>query len=120
MPWTGLCFLVGAMAISGLPPLNGFASEWLTFQSFLFGFRGASEPLVHLLFPVGGALLALTTALAAACFVKAFGMTFVALPRSPAAADARESSMVMLRSASVAGRALRRARNISGIRAPRA
>jgi hydrogenase-4 component B len=96
MPWTGLCFLVGAMAISGLPPLNGFASEWLTFQSFLFGFRGSSEPLVHLLFPVGGALLALTTALAAACFVKAFGMTFVALPRSPAAADAGESSMVML------------------------
>jgi hydrogenase-4 component B len=49
-----------------------------------------------LLFPVGGALLALTTALAAACFVKAFGMTFVALPRSASAADAKESSMVML------------------------
>jgi hydrogenase-4 component B len=96
MPWTGLCFLVGAMAISGLPPLNGFASEWLTFQAFLFGFRGSSEPLVHLLFPVGGALLALTTALAAACFVKAFGMTFVALPRSPSAADATESPLVML------------------------
>ncbi len=39
MPWTGLFFLVGAMAISGLPPLNGFASEWLTFQAFLLGFR---------------------------------------------------------------------------------
>jgi hydrogenase-4 component B len=96
MPWTGLCFLVGAMAISGLPPLNGFASEWLTFQAFLFGFQGSTEPLAHLLFPVGGALLALTTALAAACFVKAFGMAFVALPRSPAAAGAKESSMVML------------------------
>jgi hydrogenase-4 component B len=96
MPWTGLCFLVGAMAISGLPPLNGFASEWLTFQAFLFGFRGSTDPLVHSLFPVGGALLALTTALAAACFVKAFGMTFVALPRSPSAADAKESSIVML------------------------
>jgi hydrogenase-4 component B len=96
MPWTGLCFLIGAMAISGLPPLNGFVSEWLTFQAFLFGFRGSNEPLVHLLFPVGGALLALTTALAAACFVKAFGMTFVALPRSPSAAGATESSMVML------------------------
>jgi hydrogenase-4 component B len=96
MPWTGVCFLVGAMAISGLPPLNGFASEWLTFQAFLFGFRGSSEPLVHFLFPVGGALLALTTALAAACFVKAFGMTFLALPRSPSAGGARESSMVML------------------------
>src|SRR5438477_9828086 len=68
MPWTGLFFLIGAIAISGLPPLNGFASEWLTFQAFLFGFRGAAAPLVHLLFPVGGAVLALTTALAAACF----------------------------------------------------
>jgi hydrogenase-4 component B len=96
MPWTGLCFLVGAMAISGLPPLNGFASEWLTFQAFLFGFRGSTQPLVHFLFPVGGALLALTTALAAACFVKAFGMTFVALPRSASAAGATESPAVML------------------------
>jgi len=96
MPWTGLCFLIGAMAISGLPPLNGFASEWLTFQAFLFGFRGSTEPLIHLLFPVGGALLALTTALAAACFVKAFGITFLALPRSQAATDARESPAVML------------------------
>jgi hydrogenase-4 component B len=96
MPWTGALFLVGAMAISGLPPLNGFASEWLTFQAFLFGFRGSGEPLVHLLFPVGGAVLALTTALAAACFVKAFGISFLALPRSASAAEARESSAVML------------------------
>jgi hydrogenase-4 component B len=96
MPWTGLCFLIGAMAISGLPPLNGFASEWLTFQAFLFGFRGSAEPLVHLLFPIGGALLALTTALAAACFVKAFGITFLALPRSAAAARAHESPTVMI------------------------
>jgi hydrogenase-4 component B len=96
MPWTGLFFLIGAMAISGLPPLNGFASEWLTFQAFLFGFRGSTAPLVHFLFPVGGAVLALTTALAAACFVKAFGISFLALPRSTAAADARESPAVML------------------------
>lgn len=96
MPWTGLFFLIGAMAISGLPPLNGFASEWLTFQAFLFGFRGSAQPLVHLLFPAGGALLALTTALAAACFVKAFGISFLALPRSPEAAAAQESPAVML------------------------
>jgi hydrogenase-4 component B len=96
MPWTGLFFLVGAMAISGLPPLNGFASEWLTFQAFLFGFRGSTEPLVHFLFPLGGALLALTTALAAACFVKAFGISFLALPRSLPSAEARESPAVML------------------------
>src|SRR5258708_33576756 len=98
MPWTGLFFLIGAMAISGLPPLNGFASEWLTFQGFLYGFRGSTEPLVHLLFPAGAALLALTTALAAACFVKAFGISFLALPRSPGAPDAREAPVVMLAS----------------------
>jgi hydrogenase-4 component B len=96
MPWTGLFFLIGAMAISGLPPLNGFASEWLTFQAFLYGFRGSTEPLVHFLFPVGGALLALTAALAAACFVKAFGISFLALPRSARAAAARESTAMML------------------------
>jgi hydrogenase-4 component B len=96
MPWTGVFFLIGAMAISGLPPLNGFASEWLTFQAFLYGFRGSAEPLVHLLFPLGAALLALTTALAAACFVKAFGIGFLALPRSAAAAAAREAHAAML------------------------
>jgi len=96
MPWTAGLFLVGALAISGLPPLNGFMSEWLTFQGFLYGFRGSTEPLVHFLFPVGAALLALTTALAAACFVKAFGICFLALPRSAAAAEAREAPAVML------------------------
>src|SRR5207244_2861937 len=96
MPWTGLFFLVGAMAISGLPPLNGFASEWLTFQAFLFGFRGSANPLVYFLFPIAAATLALTTALAAACFVKAFGISFLALPRTQAADQARESPAVML------------------------
>jgi hydrogenase-4 component B len=96
MPWTAGCFLVGAMAISGLPPLNGFASEWLTFQAFLFGFLHSTDSFVHFLFPAGAAVLALTTALAAACFVKAFGITFLALPRSPEADRARESPAVML------------------------
>ena len=62
---------------------NGFASEWLTFQALLFGFRGSPDPLVHFLFPVGGALLALTTALAAACFVKAFGITLPGVAAEP-------------------------------------
>jgi hydrogenase-4 component B len=84
------------MAISGLPPLNGFASEWLTFQAFLFGFQGSAEPPVIFLFPVAGALLALTTALAAACFVKAFGIAFLALPRSAGSAEAREVTALML------------------------
>jgi hydrogenase-4 component B len=96
MPWTGACFLVGALAISGLPPFNGFASEWLAFQALLHGFQASAEPLVHLLFPAAAALLALTGALAAACFVKAFGITFLALPRSPAAAAAHEAGASML------------------------
>jgi hydrogenase-4 component B len=96
MPWTGACFLVGAVAISGLPPFNGFASEWLAFQALLFGFQASAEPVVHLLFPMAAALLALTGALAAACFVKAFGVTFLAFPRSTSAAAAHEAGASML------------------------
>src|SRR5205807_1462174 len=81
MRWTALFFLVGAAAISALPPLNGFVSEWLTYQSLLQGF-GTTPSLIRLMFPVSGAMLALTSALAAACFVKAFGITFLAQPRS--------------------------------------
>jgi hydrogenase-4 component B len=90
MPQTAFCFLIGAIAISGLPPLNGFISEWLTYQALLAGF-GTTETLTRVLFPVAGALLALTAALAATCFVKAFGITFLALPRGERAASAHES-----------------------------
>jgi hydrogenase-4 component B len=95
MPWTALFFLVGAAAISGLPLLNGFVSEWLLFQALLQGFT-ATTTLSRLVFPVAGALLALTSALAAACFVKAFGMTFLALPRGEGAEKAHESPGLML------------------------
>jgi hydrogenase-4 component B len=95
MPKTALCFLVGAVAISALPPLNGFVSEWLTYQSLLQGFSTTSS-LVRILFPLSGAMLALTGALAAACFVKAFGITFLAQPRSEQAAQGREASPPML------------------------
>jgi hydrogenase-4 component B len=96
MPWTAGFFLLGAMAISGLPFLNGFASEWLVFQSLLLGFHTSTHTLVRVAFPIGAALLGLTTALAAACFAKAFGITFLALPRSRGAAEARESGALML------------------------
>ena len=95
MPVTAFCFLVGAVAISALPPLNGFVSEWLTYQSLLQGF-GTTPSLVRLMFPLSGAMLALTGALAAACFVKAFGITFLAQPRSDHAAHAKEASFTML------------------------
>jgi len=95
MRWTAFFFLIGAVAISALPPLNGFVSEWLTYQSLLQGF-GATNSLVRLVFPLSGALLALTGALAAACFVKAFGITFLAQPRSREAEQAHEASPTML------------------------
>jgi hydrogenase-4 component B len=95
MPWTALFFLFGSAAISGLPLLNGFVSEWLLFQALLQAFQ-ATPTLSRLIYPVAGALLALTSALAAACFVKAFGVTFLALPRGEGAAKAHESPWVML------------------------
>jgi NADH:ubiquinone oxidoreductase subunit 5 (subunit L)/multisubunit Na+/H+ antiporter MnhA subunit len=91
MPVTALAFGLGAAAISGLPPLNGFASEWLTFQG-LIGAGGsvAISPLgrAAVLVAVGG--LGLTVALSLAAFVKATGMGLLALPRSEGAAAARE------------------------------
>jgi hydrogenase-4 component B len=95
MPWTGLGFLVGAMAIAGLPLLNGFVSEWLTFQALLLGFT-STPGLLRLSFPLSAAMLALTSALAAACFVKAFGISFLALPRSRAASESHEAPLIML------------------------
>src|SRR5262249_28079138 len=84
LPWAGLCFLIGSIAIAGLPPLNGFVSEWLLFQSLLPGI-GVSAPFVAPLMTLSVGILALTGGLAAAGFVKAFGITFLAVPRSPAA-----------------------------------
>jgi hydrogenase-4 component B len=83
------------VAISALPPLNGFVSEWLTYQSLFQGF-GTTQSLIRLVFPLSGAMLALTSALAAACFVKAFGITFLAQPRSGHARNAHEVAPTML------------------------
>ena len=94
MPQTAFFFLVGAVAISALPPLNGFVSEWLTYQALLQGF-GTTASLTRLIFPLSGAMLALTGALAAACFVKAFGITFLAQPRSAQAGQAHEVTLTM-------------------------
>src|SRR4030067_3573673 len=76
MPWTAALFLIGSVSISALPPFNGFVSEWLLFQAFLLS-PALPHPLLNLLIPVGAALLALAAALAAACFVKAYGTTFL-------------------------------------------
>lgn len=89
MPWTGAAFFVGALAIAGLPPLNGFVGEWLLVQSFLGG-AGTNDALLTIAMPVAVAALALTAGLAAATFVKALGIGFLALPRSEAGAHAEE------------------------------
>ena len=95
MPLTALTFLVGAAAISALPPLNGFVSEWLTFQAILVS-PDVPQWSLKFLVPAVGALLALSAALAAACFVKAFGLTFLGRARSEAAAQAREVDRLSL------------------------
>jgi hydrogenase-4 component B len=94
MPWTALFFLIGAAAISALPPLNGFASEWLIFQALLGGVA-IPTPEIAIPMPLAVGMLALTSGLAAACFVKAFGITFLAIPRSGEAAHAHEAPASM-------------------------
>ena len=95
MPQTAFVFLVGCVAISALPPLNGFVSEWLTFQAILLSPQLPSWGL-KLMVPAVGALLALSAALAAACFVKAYGVTFLGRSRTPAAEAAAETDRFSL------------------------
>jgi hydrogenase-4 component B len=95
MPVTAVLFLIGAISISALPPLNGFVSELMIFQAFFQSFSIANSYVIVLLF-ISLAFFALTSALAAACFVKAFGMIFLAVPRSEEARKAREGPAAML------------------------
>jgi hydrogenase-4 component B len=94
MPQTGVLFLIGTLAISAMPPLNGFVSEWLTFQALLLSFR-VPEQFFNIVFALAIAALALTAGLAAACFVRAFGIAFLALPRADRAAQAGEVHWTM-------------------------
>ena len=93
MPWTSAFFLVGVLAISALPPLNGFVSEWLTLQTVLRSAILASTP-IKIVFAISGALLALTAGLAVTCFAKVFAMGFLGMPRSQGAAAANEAHPV--------------------------
>ena len=90
MPQTAFVFLIGCMAISALPPLNGFVSEWLAFQGILLSPQLPSWGL-KLLVPAVGALLALSAALAGACFVRTFGISYLGRARTPAASNAHET-----------------------------
>ncbi|PWC36086.1 hydrogenase 4 subunit B [Azospirillum sp. TSO35-2] len=95
MPWTALSFLVGALAISAIPPLNGFVSEWYTYQA-LFAAALNGTPLVAFAAPIAAVMLALTGALAVMCFVKAYGIMFAGAPRSHHAEEAREAPFAMV------------------------
>jgi hydrogenase-4 component B len=95
MPWTASAFLLGALAICGLPPFNGFVSEWLL---YLAGFRSLTQTgggWTWLLLVLVAPALAITGALALACFVKAFGIIFLGAARSTEARHAREAPLSM-------------------------
>lgn len=95
MPITAIFFLIASLSICALPPLNGFVSEWLTYQSMFINILEA-DSFTKLIILVTAALLALTGALAAYCFVKAYGISFLAVPRSEHSANAKEVSLFML------------------------
>jgi len=95
MPVTSFAFLAGSAAISALPPFNGFVSEWLTFQAILLSPQ-LPQWLLKFVVPAVGGLLALSAALAGACFVKAFGITFLGRARSEVARSARETDRFSL------------------------
>ena len=93
MPWVAALTLVGALAMSGLPPLNGFVSEWLLLQSFLFAHQ-VPRPFINMLLPLGAALLVLAAALAAYVMVKFFGVTFLGRPREAGLARAHDAGLL--------------------------
>jgi hydrogenase-4 component B len=93
MPWVAALTLVGALAMSGLPPLNGFVSEWLLLQAFLFAHQ-VPHTFVNMLLPMGAALLVLAAALAAYVMVKFFGVTFLGRPREAGLARAHDAGVL--------------------------
>ncbi len=90
MPWVAWLTLIGVLAIAGLPPLNGFVSEWLLLQSFLFAHK-VPHPFINMLLPLGAALLALAAALAGYVMVKFFGVIFLGQPREPTLRHAHDA-----------------------------
>jgi hydrogenase-4 component B len=93
MPWVAWLTLIGALAMAGLPPLNGFVSEWLLLQAFLFAHE-VPHTFVNMLLPMGAALVALAAALAGYVMVKFFGVVFLGQPREPALAHAHDAGVL--------------------------
>lgn len=90
MPWAAWLMLVGVLAISGLPPLNGFVSEWLLLQAFLLS-PGLPNDYINMLVPVAAAVVALAAALAAYVMVKFYGVIFLGQPREAALEHAHDA-----------------------------
>lgn len=90
IPWTALLLLIGVFALAGLPPLNGFVSEWLLLQAFLFT-PGLTQPYLNMLIPVAAAAVVLAAALAAYVMVKFYGVTFLGQPRNPELRQAHDA-----------------------------
>ena len=97
MPFTTALFGVGALGAAALPPGNGFVSEWVLLQGLIHSItEGVSAaPTVAVVIPIAVGVVALTAGLGVATFVKAFGVGFLAQPRSAAAANAMESPLPM-------------------------
>jgi len=94
LPWTSACFLVGALAIAAIPPFAGYISEWAILETMLQSFA-VQDTVAKLVIAAAGALLALTAALAAVTFVRAYGVGFLAQPRSESVNAAREVPATM-------------------------
>jgi formate hydrogenlyase subunit 3/multisubunit Na+/H+ antiporter MnhD subunit len=90
MPWAAWLTLIGVLALAGLPPLNGFVSEWLLLQAFLFAHE-VPHTFINMLLPLGAAVVALAAALAAYVMVKFFGVIFLGQPRENALAHAKDA-----------------------------
>jgi hydrogenase-4 component B len=88
LPLVGACFLIGALAISAVPPFNGYVSEWMLLESLLQSFA-ATNTVAKVLMTISGATLALIAGIGVTAFVRAFAVPFLGLPRSPEAAAAR-------------------------------
>ncbi|MFV0574947.1 MAG: hydrogenase 4 subunit B [Vibrio sp.] len=95
MPYTALIFLIGSMAISALPPLNGFVSEWFIYQS-LFSMSQESSLSMVIAGPAAIVMLAITGALSCMCFVKVYGICFSGIPRTEHASQAKEVPWQMI------------------------
>jgi hydrogenase-4 component B len=90
MPWVAWLTLIGALAIAGLPPLNGFVSEWLLLQAFLSAYQ-VPKPFIGMLLPLGAAVIALAAALAGYVMVKFYGVIFLGQPREAALERAHDA-----------------------------